>query len=175
MSDDILLSQTDREEGLSRAYAYAIASFAGYTISEENFDRDGIDLRIHAGGCGSPSIALQLKATINLRGPLEDGNYRYDVPIGNYGNLMGVYQTPRYLVVLSLPKDERFWLSSSDEELVLRHCAYWVSLEGMERSDNRSSVTISIPPSNRFDATALRYLIEQSRKGIVYDADNRME
>lgn len=169
MNDDTLLSQADREEGISRAYVYAVASFAGYTISEENFDRDGVDLRIHAGGIGSPSIAVQLKATINLRGPLENGDYRYDLPMGNYENLIGLYQVPRYLVVLALPRDANRWLSSSEDELVLRRCAYWVSLEDEEEKANQRTVAVSVPPSNRFDAEALRELIEQSRQGFVYN------
>ena len=65
MATDALLTDADREEALSRAYVKAVAGFAGYTVSEEDFDRDGIDLRIHAGGDLSPSIGLQLKATVN--------------------------------------------------------------------------------------------------------------
>ena len=170
MTSDVLLSQADREEGLSTAYVYAVASFAGYTVSEENLDRSGIDLRIHAGGYGSPAIALQLKATVNFRGPSADGNYRYDVPITNYRRLIGRHQTPTYLLVLALPRNEDEWLYSTDDELVLRRCAYWLSLEGMEESDNSSTVTVRIPPANRFDADALRNLIDQSRQGFVYNS-----
>lgn len=169
MTSDTLLSQADREEGMSRAYVYAVASFAGYTISEENFDRSGIDLRIHAGGEGSVGIAMQLKATVSLRGPLGDGNYRYDVPIKNYRRLIRRSQTPTYLLVLALPTDENEWLHLSTDQLVLRRCAYWLSLEEMEERDNSSTVTVSIPPANRFDADALRNLIEQSRQGFVYN------
>ena len=171
MNSDALLYQADREEGLSKAYVYAVASFAGYTVSEENFDRSGIDLRIHAGGRGSVGIAMQLKATVNFRGPLDDGNYRYDVPVTNYRRLIRSSQTPTYLLVLALPQNEEEWLSSSVDELVLRRCAYWLSLEGMEERDNSSTVTVSIPPANRFDVAALRNLIEQSRQGFFYNPD----
>ena len=171
MNDDTLLSQSDREEGLSRAYVYAVASFVGYTISEENFDRDGVDLRIHAGGLGSPAIGLQLKATVNLRGPMQDGDYRYDVPIKNYEKLIGAYQVPRYLVVLALPSDESQWLSASTEELVLRRCAYWVSLEGEEESENQRTVAVNIQPNRQFDANALQHLIDLSRQSFQYSTD----
>ena len=171
MNDDTLLSQADREEGMSRAYVYAVASFVGYTISEENFDRDGVDLRIHAGGLGSPSIGLQLKATVNLRGPMRDGDYRYDVPIENYEKLIGTYQVPRYLVVLALPRDDSQWLSASAQELVLRRCAYWVSLEDEGERENQRTVTVSVQPSHRFDANALQYLIGLSRQSFQYNID----
>ena len=59
MTANTLLSTSDQEEAMSWAYIRAVAGFAGYTISVEDFDRSGIDLRIHAGGVLSPSIGLQ--------------------------------------------------------------------------------------------------------------------
>ena len=69
MTSDALLFDMDREEALSRAYVRAVASYVGYTVSEEDFDRDGIDLRIHAGGWLSPTVGIQLKATRRLGEP----------------------------------------------------------------------------------------------------------
>ena len=163
MVTDALLSDADREEALSRAYVRAVAGFAGYTISEEDFDRDGIDLRIHAGGDLGPSIGLQLKATVNLGNIQSDGCYRYDLPVKNYDRLIKPFQVPRYLVVLALPIDEANWLSVSADELVMRRCAYWASLSGESESSNQASVRVRIPADNRFDPDALRQLLEQSR------------
>ena len=63
---DALLTTPDREEALSRVYARAVAAGAGYVTADCDFDRDGVDLRIHAGGAMRPAIDLQLKATVNL-------------------------------------------------------------------------------------------------------------
>ena len=61
---DPLLARTDREEAISRAYVYALAAAAGYVIAEMDFDRDGVDLQVRAGGrCALASI-------FNLRRPL---------------------------------------------------------------------------------------------------------
>ena len=163
MAPDALLTDADREEALSRAYVRAVAGFAGYTVSEEDFDRDGIDLRIHAGGDLGPSIGLQLKATVNLGNIRSDGCYRYDVPVKNYDRLIRLFQVPRYLVVLALPADEADWLTASTDELVMRRCAYWVSLLGRSESNNQASVRVSIPADNRFDPDNLRQLLERSR------------
>lgn len=163
MATDALLADADREEALSRAYVRAVAGFAGYTISEEDFDRDGIDLRIHAGGVLSPSIGLQLKATVNLGSVHPDGCYRYDLPVKNYDRLVGPFQVPRYLVVLALPTGEADWLTVSDSESIMRRCAFWLSLSGMSESRNRASVRVSIPAINRFDPSSLRQLLDQSR------------
>lgn len=63
---DNLLTGTDREEALSRAYVQAVAAGAGYVVATMDFDRDGVDVEIKAGGAMRPSIGLQLKATTNL-------------------------------------------------------------------------------------------------------------
>ena len=172
MATDALLSDNDREEALSRAYVRAVAGYVGYSVSEEDFDRDGIDLRIHAGGRFSPSIALQLKATVGLGALRQDGAYRYEVPIRNYERLIRPSQVPRYLVVLALPFNEGDWLAVSADSLVMRDCAYWVSLLGSPESNNRSSVTVSIPEANRFDPVGLQQLIDRSRSADYDDVAN---
>lgn len=167
---DALLTDNDRKEALSRAYVCAVAGFAGYTVSVEDFDRDGIDLRVHAGGRLSPTIGLQLKATERLGDTLRDGNYRYnDLPARNYERLIRPSQVPRYLVLLALPSDESDWLAVSVDRLLMQRCAYWVSLSGAAETDNRATVTVSIPPGNLFDPNALQQMLEWSRGG--YDGN----
>ena len=163
MTANTLLSTSDQEEAMSWAYIRAVAGFAGYTISVEDFDRSGIDLRIHAGGVLSPSIGLQLKATINLGPPQSDSCFHYPLKVENYNRLVRPSQVPRYLVVLDLPTDKADWLEISDRELVLRHCAYWVSLADETESSNSTSVTVKIPAENRFAPEGLRGLLERSR------------
>ncbi len=51
-----LMSVTDREEALSRAYVAAVAAGAGYLTASMDFDRDGVDVQIRAGGA-MPAIA----------------------------------------------------------------------------------------------------------------------
>ena len=163
MATDALLTDNDREEALSRAYVRAVAGFVGYTVSEEDFDRDGIDMRIHAGGRLSPAIGLQLKATIGLGVVRGDGTYHYEVPKRNYDRLIRPSQIPRYLVVLALLQPQDDWLTVTAEALTIHGSAFWVSLLGSPESTNRSSVTVSIPMDNRFDPEALRQLIDRSR------------
>lgn len=55
----------------------------------------------------------------------------------------------------------------TEAELVLRRCAYWVSLADAPESENRTSVTVSLPKHQRFDVAALRDLMDQSRTGGI--------
>lgn len=163
---DALLRPTDREEALSRAYVRAVAARAGYTVDTDDFDRDGIDLRIHAGGPMRPALALQLKATVNL-GEVRDGYYHYPLDARNYESLRIETMAPRLLVVLGLPHEEEQWLTITTENLVMRRCAYWLDLKGAEERENVSSVTVRIPVANVFDVENLRSLMEQAREESI--------
>jgi hypothetical protein len=67
----------------------------------------------------------------------------------------------------ALSRDEKDWINVSAEQLILRKAAYWVSLRGSPESDNKESVTVTIPASNVFDVDGLQRLMEQSRQGMV--------
>ncbi len=162
---DKLLSSADVEEALSLAYVHAIAAGAGYVVAHRNFDRDGVDATIEAGGSFRPKLDVQLKATINL---LEsDDGFRYPLKKRNYDPLIGPTQVPRILIVLHLPDDPNEWVQVTPEELALRGCAYWATLRAEPESENATSVTISLSAQNRFNVTGLKGLMEQSRTGRI--------
>jgi hypothetical protein len=164
--NDGLLTGNDREEALSRAYIQAIAAGAGYIVATMDFDRDGVDVEIKAGGAMRPSLGLQLKATINLGTPV-GGVFRYPLKRRNYDLLRLPTQVPRLLVVLDLPSDELEWLSITSDALILRRCAYWTSLAGALDTDNTGTVTITVPATNSFNIVSLRALMEKSRTGAI--------
>ncbi|MFO1199040.1 MAG: DUF4365 domain-containing protein [Burkholderiaceae bacterium] len=163
---DALLAETDREEALSVAYVHAIAAGAGYVVAKDDYDRDGIDLQIRAGGNMRPCLDLQLKATVNL-GCAKDGLLRYPLKRRNYDLLRQQCMVPRILVVLALPENKQDWIAITPEALILRRCAFWVSLAGSPDTENCDSITVSIPASNYFDVSALRDLMNKSRRGVI--------
>ena len=163
---DTLLTPQLQEEALSRAYAHAVAAQAGFSTAVYAEDQDGIDLRIQAGGEMRPALELQLKATINLRSAAADV-YKFPLKKRNYNLLRISTQTPRILVVLDLPRDKHQWMAITDQELVLRHRAYWKDLKGAEETAVKDNVTVDIPKENIFDVAALRMLMERSRTGSI--------
>lgn len=79
----------------------------------------------------------------------------------NYDDLRGEgFLVPRILVVVTVPVAAQEWLSQSEEEMILRHCGYWVSLREAPATENTHSVTVDIPRRNVFDVEALRRLME---------------
>ena len=137
------MTSTDREEALSRAYVAAVTAGAGYVTALMDFDRDGVDVEIRAGGSMRPSLDIQLKATINL-GELISGVFRFPLKRRNYDLLREETMIPRILVVLDLPANEMDWLNVHPDQLIMRRCAYWASLVGLEETENKESVTVSI-------------------------------
>ena len=166
MSTNRLLTTNDQKERLSMAYAHAVAAWAGYTTATYDLDRDGVDLRIQAGGDMRPARELQMKATINLR-QADAESFSFDLPVHNYNLLRKPTQTPQLLVVLDLPRDEQQWLTITEDELIIRHRAYWLNLLGAEKTANRASVTVPIPRENRFDVQGLQDLMAQSCTGVI--------
>jgi Domain of unknown function (DUF4365) len=158
---DAILTTQDRQEALSRAYVQAVAA----AWSQPDIDRDSVDVTIAAGGQMRPRLELQLKATINL--PQGEAGFSFPLKVKNYNDLRVETQTPRVLVVLAMPEDEKDWINVSAEQLILRKVAYWVSLRGSPESDNKESVTVTIPASNVFDVDGLQRLMEKSRQGMV--------
>jgi hypothetical protein len=163
---DALMAMTDREEALSRAYVAAVAAGAGYITAVMDFDRDGVDMQIRAGGTMRPSLDIQLKATINLGKP-KGGAFRFPLKRRNYDLLLAETMIPRILVVMDLPRSEADWLQVTPDHLLMRRCAYWTSLGGLSETANKESVTILIQCSNRFDVESLRSLMEQARRGVI--------
>ncbi|MCY4368669.1 MAG: DUF4365 domain-containing protein [bacterium] len=164
---DTLLSGPDRKEALSRVYVKALAACAGCATSVPEPDRDSVDLRIHGGGLLRPALDLQLKATTNIAEP-RDGLLPFRLSIKNYRDLSEDTQTPRLLVVLELPTNERLWMTVQSEELVLRRRAYWLSLQwDHDEVVGQESITVYIPERNVLDVEVLQDLMERSRTGGI--------
>jgi hypothetical protein len=93
---DALLTTQDRQEALSRAYVTAVAAAAGYVTAEQDFDRDGVDIQVRAGGQQRPSLDIQLKATTRANGH-ESDEFRYPLKRRNYDLLIEPTMVPPYM------------------------------------------------------------------------------
>jgi hypothetical protein len=164
---DSLLAPTDIQDALLNVYADAIAAGAGYVTARQNFDRDGVDIQFRAGGSMLPSMDAQLKATINLGQPDQDGVFKFPLKKRNYDYLILQTTVPRILIVYDMPTDQQHWMTTTNQAMILKRCAYWTSLRGLDATENKESVTVSIPEVNRFDVEALRRLMDQARSGVI--------
>src|ERR1700693_3333458 len=151
------------EAELSYAYLHAITARAGFgcKVTARHEDNVGLDaaVRILEEQLDPNStytnfpIEVQLKAT-SQPAKSNEGRYPYFLKeVGRYERLRrrsGPF--PTILVVLYLPKNAPQWLEQSEKSLVMRRCAYWVSLWDAPPCANRTGQTVYLPKANVLSA-----------------------
>jgi hypothetical protein len=160
------LTENEQKQQLSVAYVHAVAARAGYTCQVKTVDEESVDVEIGASGylhqqavLRSPRIEVQLKATSSPQ--LKTNHLTFRLPSKNYRDLRETTMIPRLLVVLILPKKPAEWIELSEECMISRRCAYWVSLLGRDETSNVKTVSISLPRSHLFNVDQLRELMER--------------
>lgn len=164
-----MLPTSQRQENLSRTYVRAIAAQAGVLCgsTEQGFGFDLflrlVDWQDQQHVIGGAQLDVQLKST--TRAEVRAATIVFDLDVRAYNLLrQKTLGPPSLLVVLVLPEYETQWLNQSPEELVLRRCAYWMSLQGADSTTNQTTIRISIPRENVFSVEALQRLLSQSKR-----------
>jgi len=170
------LSSLDIESELSYVYLNAVASLAGMSckLGSRHDDNRGIDAMVTAWLSPSEPAALtevsfnvQLKATVTT--PADDGSHLsyFLKEVSRYNDLRAAtIAVPRILVVLFLPSEATDWLAHSVDDLVMRRCAYWVTLRGAPEVMTMSGTTVKLPKAQVLSPEGITALAEcLSRRG----------
>ena len=147
-------------EQFSLAHIRAVAAQAGYQVTRDETDT-GLDGTLKGDGPGRPRMEFQAKSTsLDIR---HGDHLHYPLPVGNYDTLRDTNAIlPSILIIVLIPPDESAWTTQTTEQLCLRHCAYWLSLEGQPPVSNTTSVTVHVPVGNVFNSDQLHMLMNQS-------------
>lgn len=173
LSSDSPMDLNTRKEEFSYAYIHAIASIAGFVVdvNRRAMDSAGLDLTIVVPGelefKAFPRLNIQVKCTADID-IVSDESVSFPLPVRNYNILRSLNSaSPLLLVVMLVPTDIEEWseVSNLDTLTILRKCAYWISLKGMQETLNTSTVTINIPRQNLLDPTALVQLMKKVARG----------
>ena len=158
------MQRNTMKERFSLAFIGAVASKAGFHIDEPRVDSDSVDGTLRADFGRRPRMEFQAKAT--SQDSLRDSHLSFHLPVNNYEDLrVDEPINPRILIVLLMPKDESQWLCHTREELCLRYCAYWKSLEGKPPTQNTTTIAVQIPVCNIFNSGQLSELMEKAERG----------
>jgi hypothetical protein len=159
-------------ESLSRAYVRVIAGRAGLNLAIREYDYgvdgsfDEVIVRQNRRVESGFSLSFQLKASTQWQ--LEATQIIYDLEVKTYNDLIlrrsTKTATPCILILLALPIDSEQWLLCEETELRLQGTCYWEYLSG-SLSENRASVRIRIPRSQRLTPESLLTLIESVKTG----------
>jgi Domain of unknown function (DUF4365) len=168
------LSSENIESEISYAYLHAVAARAGVgcKVSSRHDDNAGVDAELtgwgpfpNGGYRQEVDIKVQLKATVKPPTVIRDSLSYSLSGIHRYNDLRtDTVSTPRILVVLFLPYDDKEWLIHTEDALMLRKCAYWVSLRGASASDNATAQTVYLPTSQKFDPDGLINILARVSK-----------
>jgi len=164
-----LLTRNHRQEALSRAYVLAIAARCGMSASVSNPDY-GIDLTLNDIAVSGDHRAesgykLDIQAKSATLASLSRENVRYDLDVRSYETLRHPNVGSPRLLFLVLPEDEKDWSVQTEDQLILRRCAYWLSLRGRPATTNRRSIRLAIPRANVFSIEALQRLMARIKAG----------
>jgi hypothetical protein len=149
-----------RKDHFSRAVVRAIAAAAGVGASVPELDQNSEDISFSAPDTPTgpgPKLDGQLKCSQNI--DPSGQSFGYDLPVKNYNDLRWPPDTlyvPRILVVVHVPKDPDDWLDCDPERILLKRCAYWLTLAGAPETENTSTVRVTVPTEQVFDVEALR-------------------
>ncbi len=160
-----MLTDQNVEADLSYAYLHAVAARGAFSCSytHRHLDDAGVDAQIHEDGRQlapdsirtSFALHVQLKAT-RMPPILQNGRFSYNLRIGQYNKLRQTrLESARVLVVLYLPPNPAEWLQHSEEALIARKCAYWVSLQGAPASENSTHQMVYVPRSQLLSVESL--------------------
>lgn len=156
---------TDLKEFFHTSVILAIAAAAGCNASTTVID-NGVDYDLWHEIPGEEEVLLrvQLKAVANgwnaahTRISAQLGAKRYE-RMRRSGTSI-----PHILVIMDLPSDPATWVWSKHPYTAMRHCSYWVSLEG-EPARSGDRITVSAPVTNVFDDAALCEIMARLRAG----------
>ncbi len=148
------LNNKDIESELSYAYLHAVASVKGINCEQSNRHADNrcVDATLTCWQDFENSyreeidLKIQLKATIREPSNTESHFSYFFKGVKQYDFLREETKSQhRLLVVLFLPSNQDDWLKVSPAELILKNCAYWVSLRGADASSNATGTTVYLP------------------------------
>ena len=156
-----VLTDNDRKEALSFVYLNALSAIAGYTCQGgPQPDRNSVDAIVWGGSPTSPQIHVQLKSTSSP--DRKSDGLHFQLSRKNYNDLRNSHN-PFILVILELPEHQSDWLDCGPERLIMRRCAWWLSLKGHPEIETDSRVVV-IPESQRLDVDALKLLMDMARQ-----------
>jgi hypothetical protein len=121
------------QENLSFSYLHAITSSAGGICSATSRGEDnrGKDARLTFTTDGiitNVDIDVQLKS-VRTKLTVNNGKISHSISTDQYKKYTQKSTTPLLFVLFCLPENKEEWLTFTQEELILKKCAYWTGLQ----------------------------------------------
>src|ERR1700724_556056 len=159
-----------QKEQFSRAYVHAVATVAGYSaVAKPDPDDDSVDLIVCARGPYETKHSPRLEAQLKCTGRSDTRGDFLSLPISrkNYDGLrIPSRAVDIILVVMEVPTELAYWLKQSEDEMLTRHCSYWLSLRGAPALPlDQQEKTVRLPRAQLFDVAQLQAIMARIGRG----------
>jgi hypothetical protein len=160
---------TDCMEQLQQAYVMSVASTLGCSVTNIDRDMHGIDVefvRSFAEPREEVSVKAQLKSTTQITVDPSKEFFKYRFEKRQYLERLAMPRKFKklILIVMTVNKQQATWTDCSHDYLQLRHCCYWICLEG-HKVPTVDKPYIDIPTANIFNADALTSILDKIDRG----------
>lgn len=153
-----------QKEEFSYGFLQLLGAKAGLEVTKSGRQTDNqkIDLHIiHAGRISdlyTPRFDVQVKCT--HKNNIDNEYFLYDLDIKTYDRLRYIHHdVPIFLIILVVPENINEWVTITPEQLIIKKCAYWISLKGFPKSKNTRAIRIKIPLKNLVTPSSLQDII----------------
>lgn len=159
-----------QKEALGQAYIRAVIAQAGFTLAMTDFDYgiDGTikDVQNFDGRYAETGFGINFQLKSSVTASFESGGLIYDLESKNYNDLVRAEtMLPSILILFVMPTEQDSWVTINSEQLIVKKCAWWCSLEGQEPTQNAATKRISIPECQIFSPETLTDLMRTVRRG----------
>lgn len=160
---------TDSMEQLQEGYVSAVAAASGVSVQPVHRDRYRYDLELVRQpdpNVEEVSVRVQLKSTTTIPeiSP-ETTTFGYQFESRKaFDSLVMKRTTQKHLLVLMVVhQNQKRWTYSHHRAMLMRHCCYWLNMEGLSSTAKRP--TVSVPTANVFNASALTGIMDRIEGG----------
>jgi ribonuclease HIII len=157
-----------KKEEFSYGYIRILASVCGYIVNPGQRAEDnilGIDLHIIDSQNLEDGQAARIYAQVKCTTPKNfhevESCFKYDLKVRNYNQLIKRSIDLNILIIVLVPENLENWITiyEDKQESLIKGCAYWLSLNGMEETKNTREIRIEIPKNNLLSPVALQKLM----------------
>ncbi|WP_328527980.1 DUF4365 domain-containing protein [Nocardioides sp. NBC_00368] len=157
-------------EQLQEGYVASVAATAGAIAEFRKRDMHKYDVELSRQpdvGFEEVAVRLQLKSTTTIRPQPHETHIKFRFKTReDFNSLAMPRDTIKHiLVVMVVGADQRAWTEASHDVLSLRHCCYWINLEGQVAPDVPKQPVVEVPRSNVFDASSVTAILDRIEQG----------
>jgi hypothetical protein len=150
--------ETWRKEQLSVAYLHAVATAAGFTISQFKVDKDGVDATLRSKGI---MVDIQLKCTSTPK--VIKAGFSFPLDTKTYDKLRSRERSAAgYLVLVVVPADAQDWIEHQPKHVLLACHAYWAQIQDRNDVAKGKTKSIHLPTTQALDGDALKSMFNYS-------------